>query len=133
MRIAEVKPGLVRCQAGHELAEQGERRADAGKPGSCEGGQLAEQDPSRQTGTALPKSPGESLPAPAVEPCVPTGGLESPSLVQQMEKLSFREGQFCPKSHRVSTRLPWCLADMVSTLFIRPTFIWAQGRINGIQ
>lgn len=47
---AEVKPGLVRCLAGHELAERGERRAGAGEPGSCEEDQLAEQGSSGQTG-----------------------------------------------------------------------------------
>lgn len=52
---AEVKPGLVRCQAVHELAERGERRAGAGEPSSCEGGQLAEQDPSGQTGYCAPE------------------------------------------------------------------------------
>lgn len=41
MRGAEVKPGLGPSQAVHELAEQGERRAGAGEPGSWEAGELA--------------------------------------------------------------------------------------------
>lgn len=88
VRGAEVKPGLVRYQAVHELAKQGERHAGAESRVRVREARSLNRARVGRRGNHQ----SESLPAPAIEPCVPIGELENPShLVQQMEK-QFRGG-----------------------------------------